>query len=138
MKLLLSFIAVSVVLLSCNNASTEKETGKAATVQGAAAITFEKNNFDFGKVKQGAKVTHEFNFINNGTDPLVITNATASCGCTIPDYPKEPVLPGKSGKIKVVFDTAGKTGMQNKIVSITSNATPPLSEVYLTGEVLAK
>jgi hypothetical protein len=94
-----------------------------------------KNSFDFGQVKAGTKVTHEFEFKNNGTSPLIISDAKASCGCTVPDYPKAPIAPGETGKIKVVFDSSGRTGTQHKVVTVTSNAIPPLTEVYLTGEV---
>lgn len=140
-KVVLIFIAASAMLISCNNSatttSTESGANNEAPVKGAS-ITFQKNNYDFGKIPEGQKVTHEFEFVNNGSEPLIISNATASCGCTIPEYPKEPIAPGKKGVIKVVFDSSGRPGMQNKIVSVTSNANPSLTEIYLTGEVMAK
>lgn len=137
-KILLAFLLASVALSSCNtNSSAESGTDTTKTAN-SAAITFQKNNYDFGKIKEGEKVTHEFKFTNNGSEPLIISNATASCGCTVPEYPKEPIAPGKSGVIKVVFDSTGKPGMQNKVVSVTSNANPALTEIYLTGEVIAK
>lgn len=139
-KVVLIFIAASAMLISCNNSatkSTESGVSNEAPAKGAS-ITFQKNNFDFGKIPEGQKVTHEFEFVNNGSEPLIISNATASCGCTIPEYPKEPIAPGKTGVIKVVFDSSGRPGMQNKIVSVTSNANPSLTEIYLTGEVMAK
>jgi hypothetical protein len=140
-RIFLTLIAASVVLISCNNnASTDKKEASAQSVPTVtgAGIAFEKKSFDFGKVKDGEKVTHEFKFTNNGTEPLIISNATATCGCTVPEYPKTPIAPGESGVIKVVFNSAGKMGLQNKVVSVTSNTTPTLTEVYLTGEVLAK
>jgi len=101
----------------------------------AAVISFESGMYNFGKIRQGEKVNHEFKFKNTGKSPLIITNATATCGCTTPDIPKAPIKPGESGVIKVVFNSAGKSGMQDKIVTITSNANPSTTEVHLIGEV---
>ena len=139
-RIFLIGVAASFVLLSCNNdASTGASTQGSDTTASAsaAAISFTKNSFDFGKVKEGEKVTHEFRFKNEGTEPLIISNASASCGCTVPEFPKEPIAPGKEGAIKVVFDSAGRPGMQHKVVTVTSNANPATTELYLTGEVLA-
>ena len=66
---------------------------------------------------------------------MIISNATATCGCTVPEIPKEPVIPGKEGAIKVVFDSTGKMGMQDKIVTVTSNANPAINEVHIVGEI---
>jgi hypothetical protein len=147
-KILLALLTASTVLVFCNNEKVTNTNSDDSTKSASAtpavesskdvAITFKTNNYDFGKIKQGDKVTHEFEFTNTGTAPLIISNASASCGCTIPEYPKEPVAPGKSGIIKVVFNSAGKTGMQHKVVTLTSNANPPLTEIYLTGEVKTK
>ena len=104
----------------------------------AAVITFERDIYDFAKIEQGEKVQHEFKFKNTGKSPLIISNATATCGCTVPEIPKEPILPGKEGVIKVVFSSEGKMGMQDKVVTITSNANPNVNTVHLVGEVLEK
>ncbi|RNL54550.1 DUF1573 domain-containing protein [Pedobacter jejuensis] len=104
----------------------------------AAVITFEREIFDFEKIQQGEKVQHDFKFKNTGKSPLIISNATATCGCTIPETPKEPILPGKEGVIKVVFNSEGKMGMQDKVITVTSNANPNVSTVHLVGEVLEK
>lgn len=101
----------------------------------AAVISFEHGMYNFGKITQGEKVNYDFKFKNTGKSPLIITNATATCGCTTPDIPKAPVKPGESGVIKVVFNSAGKMGMQDKIVTITSNGNPATTEVHLIGEV---
>lgn len=77
---------------------------------------------DFGKVKEGPSVEHFFEFKNAGKEPLIITNAQASCGCTTPEWPKEPILPGKKGKILVRYNTQGRPGPIDKTVWITSNA----------------
>lgn len=101
----------------------------------APVISFESGMYNFGKISQGEKVNHEFKFKNTGKSPLIITNATATCGCTTPDIPKAPIKPGETGVIKVVFNSTGKMGMQDKIVTITSNANPETTEVHLIGEV---
>jgi hypothetical protein len=104
----------------------------------APVMSFENTAFDFGKVTDGEKVSYAFKFRNTGKTPLIITNALASCGCTVPDYPKTPVAPGAEGAISVVFNSAGKTGVQDKTITISSNAVPPTSQLHLTGEVKAK
>ena len=101
----------------------------------AGVISFESGMYNFGKINQGDKVKHEFKFKNTGKSPLIITDATATCGCTIPEIPKAPVQPGESAVINVVFNSAGKMGMQDKIVTITSNGNPSTTEVHLIGEV---
>jgi hypothetical protein len=85
------------------------------------AMTFTETEFDFGEMKQHEKVTHEFEFKNTGEADLVISDAIGSCGCTVPEYPKEAIEPGESGKIKVTFDSGSKRGMQHKTVTLTTN-----------------
>ncbi len=129
-------------LIACqqNTAKTLEDKGKTIIVakQDAPIITFEKDTFDFGKIKEGDKVEHEFNFKNTGKTPLIITNATPTCGCTVPEYPTKPIMPGEKGIIKVVFNSQGKMGMQDKVVTLTSNANPAATMLHLTGEVLVK
>ncbi|WP_129716591.1 DUF1573 domain-containing protein [Pedobacter sp. SYP-B3415] len=103
----------------------------------APVITWERETYDFGTIKQGEKVQHDFKFRNTGKTPLIISNASASCGCTVPEPPKEPIKPGAEGVIKVVFDSNGKEGVQDKGITITSNANPTMSVVHLVGEVKA-
>jgi hypothetical protein len=85
------------------------------------AMTFNKKEHDFGVINEGDKVETVFTFTNTGEADLIITNASASCGCTVPEYPKEPIKPGKSGKMKVSFDSNSKPGLQQKSVNITAN-----------------
>jgi hypothetical protein len=82
-------------------------------------MTFDVLEYDFGKIKQGDIVTREYKFKNTGKEPLIINNAVGSCGCTVPDYPKEPIKPNGSGVIKVTFNSAGKMGQQDKTVTLT-------------------
>ena len=99
------------------------------------AITFEEAKYDFGSVAQGGMVDHVFKFKNTGTQPLIISNIGVSCGCTTPEWTKDPVMPGKSGTIAAHFNSAGKMGMQNKVLTIESNAAAGSTTVALVGEV---
>ena len=103
-----------------------------------AVITFKEKSVDFGDIVQGAKVEHVFTLTNTGTVPLVISNVAATCGCTVPSWPKEPVAPGKSAEIKVSFNSTGKMGKQNSVVRIYSNASEPIEKVSLISNVLPK
>lgn len=109
----------------------------AEEVANAPVIKFDKDSYNFGKIKQGDKVSYNFKFTNAGKSPLIITNAVASCGCTTPEWPKEPVKPGDSGVIKVTFNSTGKSGLQDKLITITSNTIPTTTLAHLIGEVEA-
>jgi hypothetical protein len=82
----------------------------------------EAETFDFGTIKEGPVAEHVFEFKNVGKEPLIIQSASASCGCTTPEWPKEPIMPGKKGKITVHYNTQGRVGPFNKTVYLTSNA----------------
>jgi hypothetical protein len=101
-------------------------------------IAFEDSSRDFGNITQGDKVEHVFKFENKGKSPLVISNVAATCGCTVPAWPKEPIAPGEKGEIKVSFNSAGKMGKQNSVVRIYSNASEPIEKVSLISNVLPK
>lgn len=97
-------------------------------------ISFAESSFDFGSIAKGEKVEHTYSFTNTGSEPLIITNAKASCGCTVPDWPKEPIAPGEGGDIPVVF--SGKSaGSQNKTITITANTNPPKTRLTIKGNV---
>jgi hypothetical protein len=147
-KLFLSIIAAGVLLSACNQAAKPGSAPADSTATTAAAnapvmpngpvMKFEYTMHDFGKIQQGDKVTYKFNFANTGKLPLIITNAVASCGCTIPTWPKAPVKPGEGGQIIVIFDSTGKKGLQDKMITITANTNPHQTVVHLVGEVLEK
>jgi len=103
-----------------------------------AEITFKEKSIDFGDITQGDKVSHTFALTNSGTTPLVISNVAATCGCTIPSWPKEPIAPGKTAEIQVSFNSAGKMGKQNSVVRVYSNASEPIEKVSLISNVLPK
>jgi hypothetical protein len=84
-------------------------------------MAFDKTEHDFGTITEGDKPSYTFNFKNTGASDLIISNAVGSCGCTVPEYPKAPVKPGESAKMKVSFNSAGKNGRQQKTVTVTAN-----------------
>lgn len=106
--------------------------------QSGAEITFKEKSIDFGDITQGDKVEHTFELTNTGSAPLIISNVAATCGCTVPSWPKEPIAPGKTSEIKVSFNSAGKMGKQNSVVRIYSNASEPIEKVSLISNVLPK
>lgn len=129
-KLLL--IAFCSVAMACQSVSTDQKQAEGAD---SSSAKFAETSFDFGTIKQGDKVTHEFSFTNTGESPIIISSASATCGCTVPEYPAEPIKPGEQGVIKVVFNSAGKFGKQDKVVTIVSNAKPEMDQLHLVGEV---
>lgn len=91
--------------------------------------------FNFGSIKDGDVVVHEFEFKNNGKNPLIISNAKGSCGCTVPEYSVEPIPGGKTGTIKVQFNSAGKSGHQDKSITITTNSNRGIHQLFVKGDV---
>jgi hypothetical protein len=102
-----------------------------------AKFTFESETYDFGTITQGEKVAFTFRFKNSGKKDLIISAANGSCGCTVPDYPKKPIAPGEEARIDVTFDSEGKSGKQQKTITIVANTYPNQKILYLTGEILA-
>jgi hypothetical protein len=108
----------------------------AASYAQKGVVKFAKIEHDFAKIEQGKPVSHVFEFTNTGTDPVVLGNVTASCGCTTPEWTREPVMPGKKGSIKATFN-AGVMGPFNKTVTVPSNAENGTLYLTLKGEVVA-
>ena len=100
----------------------------------AGDFSFTEESYDFGHVPKGTPVTHEFTFANTGKEPIVINNVQASCGCTTPKWPKDPILPGKASTIQVQYNAAHPGGF-NKSVTITSNAKSNPKVLYIKGVV---
>ena len=100
-----------------------------------ASINWEKTSYDFGKIAQNVPVTIEFEFENKSLVPLIINSVKPTCGCTVADYPKEPVQPGKSGKITVSYD-ARNTGHFTKSIIVSSNASEGDTQLVIAGEVI--
>ncbi len=101
------------------------------------SIMWEKSTHDFGEIIQGDKVHHIYRFTNVGSDPLIITNVEVTCGCTIPrGWPRDPIMPGDKGVLEVLFNSTGKFGRQNKVVTVVSNATPGNSQLIFTANII--
>lgn len=115
-----------------NNSLTAAEGGE---VSGAPVMEFEEEIFDFGTIAQGEKVNFVYKFTNTGDADLIISSAKGSCGCTVPDWPKQPIAPGEVSEIKVVFNSDGKSGNQHKDVSINANTQPALNKIAFKGIV---
>jgi len=133
-KVLLLALSLTAAGFTAQAQTTPAKPAAAAKTAGPAII-FEESKYDFGSVAQGGMVDHTFKFKNTGTQPLIISNIGVSCGCTTPEYTKAPVMPGKTGSIAAHFNSAGKMGMQNKVLTIESNATAGPTTVSLVGEV---
>jgi len=102
----------------------------------APVLTFAESQFDFGDIKPDSKVQHTFKFTNTGKTPLLIADATASCGCTTPSWTKEAVAPGATGEMEVQFDSRGKQGLISKQVTVRANTQPSTTTIYIKGNVL--
>jgi len=120
---------------TATSSTTENIEETATGNESVGVIEFENAIYDFGTVKEGATVEHSFKFKNTGNAPVILAQVSASCGCTTPDYTKEPILPGKEGEIKVSFDSQGQVGNQQKIVTVSSNAENRVTTVQIKGTV---
>ncbi len=117
-----------------NNPATANTT-PASDPAAMPVFTFDKENHEFGEIKEGEKVTYAFKFKNTGNAPLVISNASATCGCTVPEYTKSPVQPGEEGFISVTFDSAGKSGMVSKTVTLIANTVPNTKVLTISADI---
>jgi hypothetical protein len=122
-----------------NPTATTTPATPAIPVGPLTSISFDETSYDFGEVKEGEKVVHVYKFKNTGKEPLVISNAKGSCGCTVPEWPREPIPVGGSGEIRVQFDSKGKGkvggGAQAKKVTITANTDPQNTFLDIKGIV---
>ena len=117
----------------------DKGTDTNKKVKAKAIAMFTEKNHDFGYIKEekGA-VSHEFEFENVGDEPLIIVSATASCGCTRPEYPTKPIKPGKKGKIKVTFSPIGRPGPFRKEIRVKTNGRNKMVRLHIEGSVIGK
>lgn len=134
MKKLFLFI---IVFLSASLWASSQLVNAQANIDTTVVITFEKIIHDYGTIKQGGDGQCEFGFTNTGTNPLVLSNVRSSCGCTVAEWPKEPILPGKSGTIKAKYNT-NIMGSFTKTITVTSNAKNSPVRLTIKGNVVAK
>jgi len=136
-------LTAALILSSCKeNASSKVNTENVEVAaerdmqaKNLPVMNFEKTEHDFGTITQGTPQETVFNFTNTGNAPLIITNATSSCGCTVPKFSKEPIMPGDSGTIEVKYDTS-RIGGFSKTITIYSNANQKLKRIRIKGIVM--
>ncbi len=136
-------VCCGILLLSCDFRRKDKIADDNAKIteqalKDSTTVQLIDSLYDFGTVAEGEKVEFSYRFKNTGSKPLVIITASASCGCTVPQRPEKPILPGETGFIKVVFDSRGKVGENHKPITVTSNANPAFPQLMLQGKVEAK
>ena len=143
----LILLLVSLVLFSCNSSSDEKTittdlVNSPLTANSNAEKVLTPNiemletSYNFGEIQQGESVTHDFILKNTGDADLIISAAKGSCGCTVPEWPKTPIAKGEEAAIKVTFNSAGKSGKQNKTVTLVTNAIPNTKVLTINGNVI--
>jgi hypothetical protein len=135
MKIKSLLLVLFLGLTTVGFAQEKKTLDNVANDQNKADFKFESEEFNFGNIAQGESATYDFKFTNNGNEPLIISKAEGSCGCTVPIWPKEPIMKGQSGTIKVTFNSAGKMGIQDKTVTLTSNAKQNPIVLHMKGTV---
>jgi Protein of unknown function (DUF1573) len=146
LKTLIITLAAFLVLAGCDARRKDKMAGQPAeagkTNEGPAAppttVEIIDSVYDFGKVAEGEIVEYSYRFKNSGTNPLVVSNVSASCGCTVPEKPEAPIKPGETGFIKVKFNSEGRAGAAHKSITVVSNASPAFPQLLLKGEVTPK
>lgn len=126
---------------STENPATEVKPDAAADANAVdpnipkTTMSFADMTHDFGNIQEGDKVSHVFTFSNSGDEPLIINSAKGSCGCTVPEWPKEPIPPGGESQIKVEFNSKGKAGKQTKTVTINANTDPNPTRLTIKADV---
>ena len=144
----LAIVTSAFTFTACNNGDAKSKINKENLAnaeerdnkigKGAPVASFDKETFDFGTVKEGEIVKTTFVLTNNGRSDLVVTDAKATCGCTVPVWPKDPIAPGEKGNIEVSFNTSGKPNKQSKSVTLYTNTEKGTEIVKITGMVTPK
>lgn len=158
-KHILSFVAIFALAFSfssCNSGNDEIRDAAAQTIQTTTPATGEvpgepsvavpagpittmafvdNGTFDFGTIQDGEVVSHTYKFTNTGSEPLIISDAKGSCGCTVPSKPTAPIAPGATGEITVQFNSKGKPGARDQKVTVTANTNPAQTFLHMTGTV---
>ena len=131
LKYLLAF--ASLFMLATVTIAQEEQGEEPLT---GARIYFAEKSFNFGDINQGDRVEHVFELENTGNEMLILSDVKTTCGCTAPEWPREPIPPGAKASIKVVFNSAGKMGMQNKVITVMSNAVNNPARVKIVTNVM--
>jgi len=124
--------------LSSNLVMNDNTSESSSEKSGMPEFNFEKELHDFGQLVDGEKVSYSFKFTNSGNAPLIISNAKGSCGCTVPNWSRDPIAPGESGSIDVTFNSSGRSGKQNKAITLTANTNPNRKVINISSEVTSK
>lgn len=135
MKIKSILLALFLGLTTVTFAQEKKTLDNLANDPNQAEFKFDTEEYNFGNIAQGESVTYEFKFTNLGNEPLIISKAEGSCGCTVPIWPKEPIMKGQKSTIKVTFNSTGKMGVQDKTVTLTSNAKQNPLVIHIKGNV---
>jgi hypothetical protein len=137
-RVVLSFLIAIVIFSACGTGGEKTNDASPAAAGGdeSAEISFREYEHDFGKISRGEKVAHIFSFENKGPGNLVIKSASTSCGCTVTKYDRKPIPAGQTGSLEVVFDSAGRSGMQTKTVTVHSNSKNQAVILKITAEVI--
>ena len=137
--ILSTYLILVVILASCSGKKTEEGIDSSLVKVNSGnqpVIKFEETEHDFGKITQGERVKYSFQFTNEGSSSLVISNVSTTCGCTIADKPKDPIPPGKSGKIEVEFNSEGKKNIVERKITVVSNCEPNATTLTIKAEVI--
>jgi hypothetical protein len=144
---IVGILLLSLAFVSCKDNATSKidssnlESAKERDAKislGSAIIEFDKSEFDFGTINEGDVVDGTFKVANKGKTDLIITDAKASCGCTVPEWPKDAIKPGDSAEIKFSFNSRGKTGKQSKTITLQTNTANVTETLRISGTVTPK
>jgi|CXWJ01.1.fsa_nt_gi hypothetical protein len=144
------FVTVTTLFISvsCNHKKDNNSTINPALVESPISaegntdttsfpvFAFETENHEFGEIKQGDKVSFDFKFKNTGKSPLIISSVNATCGCTVPEYSKDPIEPGDEGIVKVSFNSEGKSGMTSKTVTVLANTIPNTKVLTISADII--
>ena len=130
-----SLIIILFLGLSFFGFAQDQESAEKEALTGSK-IFFDEDQFDFGDIQTGDVVEHVFSFENTGMEPLIISDVRTTCGCTVPEWPREAVMPGEKSDIKVVFNSTGKSGVQHKVITLMSNAVNNPTRIKIITNVL--
>ncbi len=134
--IVLVVVVLSAIAITLFYSSKDKDKITASLIENGTVIKFEKDFIDFGKLTEGEIATCSFKFKNVGKSDLIISSVTANCGCTVADYPREPIAPGKEGQITVRYDSEGSAGIRiQKQVSVLANTSPSTTTLRIAADV---